>query len=127
MAAMVIAMMVGEQRQEMVHAMTPLSFDPTTAREVTGDAEARAIEAKARADADEQTFCPPATNGGETYWGQVQAAMRLIVYREQYTKRMSRNERKKTPNVELSRKDDYELYRALEERLSDVDERNPQR
>jgi hypothetical protein len=78
--------------------MTPLSFDPATAREVTGDADARAIEAKARADADEQTFCPPATNG-ETYWSQVQAAMRLVVYREQYTKRIARNERKKTPNV----------------------------
>ncbi len=78
--------------------MTPRSFDAETAREVTGDTEARAIEAKARADADAQTFDPPAVDGF-TYWDQVQAQMRAIVYREQYTKRAARNERKKTPNV----------------------------
>lgn len=73
--------------------MTPLSFDATTARKVTGDEESRAIEAKARADADAQTFDAPKIEGA-TYWGQVQAQMRAVVYRDQYTKRVARNERK---------------------------------
>jgi hypothetical protein len=75
--------------------MKPLSFEVETAREVTGDAMAREIETKARADADAQTFAPPEV-GGSTYWSQVRAEMQVVVYREQYTKRMARNERKKT-------------------------------
>ena len=73
--------------------MTPMSFDPATAREVTGDAQARTIEAKARADADAQTFDPPKITAA-TYWGQVQDQMAAVVYREQYMRRKARNERK---------------------------------
>lgn len=73
--------------------MTPGSFDHQTARQITGDAESRTIEAKARQDADAKTWEPPSL-GGETYWGQVQAEMRLAVYREQWSKRNDRNERK---------------------------------
>lgn len=73
--------------------MTPLSFDPATARQITGDAQARTIEAKARADADAQSFDPPKITAA-TYWGQVQDQMAAVVYREQYTRRKARNERK---------------------------------
>jgi hypothetical protein len=73
--------------------MTPGAFDPITAREITGDAMARAIEAKARQDEDSEKFDPPAVDG-ETYWGQVQQEMRAAVYREQYKKRIARNTRK---------------------------------
>lgn len=73
--------------------MTPLSFDPLTAREVTGDAQARTIEAKARADADARVIDPPAV-AGDTYWDQVQAQMQAIVYAEQHRKRTERLARK---------------------------------
>ena len=73
--------------------MTPLSFDSTTAREIVGDVLARVIEAKARLDADSECFDAPLVYGA-TYWTTVQSAMRVVIYREQYTKRMARNERK---------------------------------
>ena len=73
--------------------MTPGSFDPTTAREITGDELARTIEAKARKDADAENFDPPAVDGA-TYWDKVQKEMRVVIYREQYTKRLARNSRK---------------------------------
>jgi hypothetical protein len=73
--------------------MQPLSFDPQTAREVLGDKQAREIESAARNDADLlQQKQPPRT--GETYWDQVQDEMRIVLYREQYTKRVARNRRK---------------------------------
>ncbi len=75
--------------------MTPLSFDPMTAREFTGDAEARRLEAKARGDADAQVFDPPRALSNGTYADMVRASMWAIVYREQYTKRLARNKRKK--------------------------------
>lgn len=74
--------------------MTPLSFDAKTAREFTGDGPARELEAKARADADTATFSPPKIDGG-TYQEQVMAQMAAIVYLEQFTKRLARNERKR--------------------------------
>ena len=76
--------------------MIPGSFDPQTAREIVGDAEARGIEAKARQDADSGTFDPPDQRGqpGDTYGWLMQLAMRAVVYREQFRKRTARNERK---------------------------------
>lgn len=73
--------------------MIPLSFDPDSARKTIGDAWARLIEAKARADADARAFDPPAL-AGHTYWDQVQAEMGRIVYHEQFSKRTQRNKRK---------------------------------
>ena len=73
--------------------MTPGSFDPATAREITGDELARTIEAKARQDADAENFDPPAVDGA-TYWDKAQKEMRVVIYREQYTKRLARNARK---------------------------------
>ena len=80
----------------MQRNMKPLSFDHGTAREVTGDALARIIEAKAREDADALNFDPPKYASGETYWGQVQASMHLVTYLSQYAKRAARNERKRS-------------------------------
>lgn len=74
--------------------MIPGSFDPATAREITGDELARTIEAKARQDADAENFDPPAEDGA-TYWDKVRMKMRVVIYREQYAKRLARNERKK--------------------------------
>lgn len=74
--------------------MTPGSFDPVTARAVVGDEEARAIEAKARADANAGAYSPPPVSGA-TYWAKVQAEMRVVVYREQFKKRTDRNQRMK--------------------------------
>jgi len=73
--------------------MTPGSFDPTTAREIAGDELARTIEAKARQDADAENFDPPTVDGA-TYWDKAQKEMRVVIYREQYTKRLARNARK---------------------------------
>ena len=73
--------------------MTPLSFDSTTAHKIVGDAWARKVEAKARLDADSKCYDPPSIDE-TTYWNRVQSAMRVVIYREQYTKRMARNERK---------------------------------
>lgn len=74
--------------------ITPGSFDHDTAREMVGDAHARVIEAKARNDADSANFDPPKLEGA-TYFAQVQAQMRIVVYTTQYHKRAARNERKK--------------------------------
>lgn len=73
--------------------ITPFSFDQETAREMTGDAQARLIEAKARSDADTDNFDPPRVVG-ESYFDQVQAQMRYTVYVNQYTKRIERIRRK---------------------------------
>ena len=73
--------------------MNPLSFDPVTAREVTGDIRSRAVEAQARADADAGSFGPPAIDG-DTYQERMVSQMAAIVYREQFTKRKARIERK---------------------------------
>lgn len=73
--------------------MKPLSFDPKTAREMTGDEKSRRIEAKARLDADLKSWKPPDIEG-ETYADRLFSQMQQIVYREQYTKRLLRNERK---------------------------------
>ena len=72
----------------------PLSFDHETAREMTGDGQARTLEAKARADADAGTFDYRSAGLGGTYWAQVQESMHLKVYLEQFNKRKARNERK---------------------------------
>jgi len=74
--------------------MIPGSFDPATAGAVVGDAQARAIEALARDHATTGAWSPPAPVGGGTYWDQVVDNMRLVVYREQFTRRAARLERK---------------------------------
>jgi len=73
--------------------MTPGSFDPITARDIIGDEPARAIETKARMDADAKTFACPGVDGS-TYWANVENEMRAVLYREQYAKRLARNARK---------------------------------
>ena len=73
--------------------MIPGGFDPITAREIIGDELARTIETKARQDADTENFDPPAIDGS-TYWGNVQKEMRVVIYREQYARRITRNIRK---------------------------------
>ena len=73
--------------------IAPLSFDASTAREITGDAQARLVEEKARSDADADKFDPPSSHG-QTYWDQVRSEMLCVVYREQFTKRRARNLRK---------------------------------
>lgn len=74
--------------------MKPGAFDAQTAREIVGDDESRVIEANARNDAEAGMYSPP-IGSGETYWGQVQAQMRAIVYGDQYRRRMARLERVK--------------------------------
>ena len=73
--------------------MKPGSFDLTTAREMIRDNAVRVIEAKSRKDADAETFDPPIV-AGTTYFDMVQAEMRIIIYREQYAKRIARSARK---------------------------------
>lgn len=73
--------------------MIPGSFDIITAREITGDEQARALEAKARRDADTAAFSPPSIEG-ITYWDKVCSQMRYVVYTHQYEKRLARNKRK---------------------------------
>jgi hypothetical protein len=67
--------------------MIPLSFDPQTAREMTGDEAARVIEAKARSDADAGTFDPPK-------WVCLRSQMQIVVYTDQFYRRDNRNRRK---------------------------------
>lgn len=74
--------------------MTPLSFDPVTAREVVGDARSRELETSARSDADAGRFDPPKIDPTGTYFGQVQDQMAIIVYRTQHQLRTARNVRK---------------------------------
>lgn len=73
--------------------MKPLDFDIQTAREVTGDARCRAIETKARADADAGTIGLPECSA-ISYWGKVQGCMETVVYMEQHKTRCARNQRK---------------------------------
>ena len=51
------------------------------------------IEAKARADADAETFDPPKWST-ETYWECVKGDMMAVIYAQQHKKRTDRNERK---------------------------------
>ena len=75
--------------------MTPGSFDPATAREIVGDKQARVIEADANLDADQGVIHMPAQPfSAETYWGQVENEMRIVVYKTQHAKRVARNARK---------------------------------
>ncbi len=78
--------------------LNPKSFDPETSREVIGDERARAIEAKARADADKgvEAFAPPPYTETRTYWGGCREEFARRVYLAQFTKRLQRNERKST-------------------------------
>ena len=78
--------------------MTPGSFELTTAREITDDEQARSLEAKARQDADAETFAPPEFSG-TTYFDHVEKEMRAFIYLEQYTKRLARNARKNAKDV----------------------------
>ncbi len=82
--------------------MIPLSFDSETSRAIIGDDQARIIEAKARSDADsnicnlpEKIFCD------ESYFNCAMNEMRIVIYIEQYKKRLARNARK----VSISRDD----------------------
>jgi hypothetical protein len=74
--------------------MKPGSFDPVTAREIVGDALARIIETKARADADKRVYDPPRA-GGATYWDCVTRQMEVVIYQTQYGRRAARNDRKR--------------------------------
>lgn len=74
--------------------MTPGSFDPATSREVVGDSRARALEAKARGDADNATYDPPEYLSTGSYWAQAQSCFDRTVYHAQYQKRIERNARK---------------------------------
>lgn len=69
--------------------MTPGGFDLSTAREVVGDGAARAIESKARQDADTGR-CEPPFACGDTYWDAALAGMRTVIYNEQHAKRRAR-------------------------------------
>lgn len=78
--------------------MTPGSFDPTTAREMVGDQRAREIEAKARRDADEGVFTPPAPAAAlGTYWAACQETFERVVYAEQHARRLKRLARLAAP------------------------------
>jgi hypothetical protein len=72
--------------------MTPLTFDPPTAREVIGDAQACRIEAQARQDAKDYKFQPPPIEG-DTYWSQVLCQMERLVYVKQHASTRARRER----------------------------------
>lgn len=74
--------------------MTPLSFDHATSKACVGDERTRAIEAKARNDADKGVFELPKAWGAATYWDGCKAGFEASVYREQHRKRVARNERK---------------------------------
>lgn len=75
--------------------MTPRSFDAITSREMTGDGQARGIEAKARADADRGQYDPPPRHEpGNSYWADCQLEFKFQTYFAQYSKRLARNQRK---------------------------------
>lgn len=80
--------------------MTPGSFDAVTARELTGDARARHIEAQAREHADAAdldspgaTYAPPRCDG-TTYWDGVRACADHATYHEAFQRRIERRRRK---------------------------------
>jgi len=74
--------------------MTPQSFDIDTCKEVVGDARMRAIEAKARQDADNGVMDKPARAEG-TYWDVVRSDMEYVVYVTAHHKRLERIQRMK--------------------------------
>jgi hypothetical protein len=69
-------------------------FDPVACRSAIGDAQARAVEAKARADAEAGAFDPPRCGGG-TFQQQIGPSAAYVVYGAAYNKRLARIERKK--------------------------------
>lgn len=80
--------------------MTPGSFDPTTCRAIVGDERARALEARARADADSAdlgepgaAYRPPAA-GEWTYWDQVRSESEIRTYWHAFHTRIERRRRK---------------------------------
>ena len=73
--------------------MTPKSFDIDTCKEVIGDERMRAIEAKARQDADNgilEKFQP-----AEAYWDKVRSIMEYVIYTTAHKKRIERVARMK--------------------------------
>jgi hypothetical protein len=74
--------------------MTPQSFDIDTAKEIVGDTRMRAIEAKARQDADSGIMDKPARAEG-TYWDVIRSDMEYIVYTTAHHKRLERIQRMK--------------------------------
>lgn len=76
--------------------MIARSFDAATSREMVGDERARAIEEKARADADLglDAYEPPAPQSKGTYWGNRQDDFAHQTYTAQFTRRLERNARK---------------------------------
>lgn len=72
--------------------MVPKSFDIDTAKEVVGDQRMRAVEAKARSDADSGLNDPPPKGVG-SYWSQVSADMDWVVYTTAHGKRIERIKR----------------------------------
>lgn len=80
--------------------MTPGSFDQTTCRAIVGDERARALEARARADADSAdlgepgaAYRPPAAEKG-TYWDQVRSESEIRTYWHAFHTRIERRRRK---------------------------------
>lgn len=74
--------------------MKPFSFDLETCREVIGDMAARAIEEKARRDADAELPKVPSPIFDKTHFGLARDHMRCVIYCAQYGKRLERNARK---------------------------------
>jgi hypothetical protein len=74
--------------------MTPKSFDIDTCKEVVGDTRMRAIETKARQDADNGVMDKPARAEG-SYWDGIRSDMEYIVYVTAHHKRMERATRMK--------------------------------
>lgn len=75
--------------------MTPHSFDADTAKEFVGDTRMRAIEAKARIDADTRAYAPPhgMHEVFDTYAAGVAAQMDDTIYFNAFSKRLARIER----------------------------------
>lgn len=75
--------------------MKPHSFDIDTAKEYTGDSRMRAIEAKARTDADADTYSPPHGLAAvfATHSAGVSAQMDDTVYFNAFSKRKARAQR----------------------------------
>ena len=85
--------------------MKPQSFDIDTAKEYAGDSRMRAIEAKARADADADAYSPPhgLCDVFVTYAAGVSAQMDDAVYFNAFSKRKARAQRMAERTTETQR------------------------
>ncbi len=85
------------QLKPTVNAAKNRGYDIEECKRVIGDARTRAIEAKARedADADVQRFAPPELTESEGYWNKVIEDMCRAIYITAHGKRLERIERMK--------------------------------